>query len=83
MCIKCVAGKFQNEFKRTFRCSHESSTCVHKHGYVTDILDLNKQRSQINTRSVQRLPNNSNLQQSTEVIPLNAIINIPQNEKQE
>jgi len=76
-----VAGKFRKEFKRTFPCSHNDETCIHKRGYVAGVSDPLKQRSQNYTRSIHI--NNNNVQQSTEVIPLSAIINIPQNEKQE
>lgn len=76
-----VAGKFRKEFKRNFRCSHNNKTCIHKREYITGISDPLKQRSRTYTRSVHMLSNNNN-QQSTEVIPLSAIINIPQSEKQ-
>ncbi|XP_050464524.1 orexin receptor type 2-like [Cataglyphis hispanica] len=76
-----MSGKFRKEFKRNFRCSHNNRTCIHKREYVTGISDPLKQRSHTYTRSVHMLSNN-NKQQSTEVIPLSAIINIPQNEKQ-
>lgn len=80
-----VAGKFRKEFKRTFRCSHNSKTCVHKRGNVTGISDPLKQRSRTYTRSVHTLSNNNNnnVQQNTEAIPLSAIINVPQSQKQE
>lgn len=79
-----VAGKFRKEFKRNVRCSHDSRTCVHTRGYVTGISDPLKQRSRTYIRSVNTLSNNNNnVQQNTEVIPLSALINIPQSEKQE
>ncbi|XP_032665474.1 orexin receptor type 2-like isoform X1 [Odontomachus brunneus] len=76
-----MSGKFRKEFKRTFRCFPNSRTCAYKHGYVTGVLDPLKQRSRTNTRSIHTMSNNNNVQQSTEVIPLSAIINMPQNEK--
>ncbi|KYM82895.1 Orexin receptor type 2 [Atta colombica] len=80
-----MSGKFRKEFKRTFRCSHNcGGTYVHKSGYVTVISDPLKQRSRNYTRSIHTMSNNNNVRQSTEVIPLSAIINIAQNnEKQE
>ncbi|XP_012060050.1 PREDICTED: orexin receptor type 1-like [Atta cephalotes] len=79
-----MSGKFRKEFKRTFRCSHNGGTCAHKSGYVTVISDPLKQRSRNYTRSIHTMSNNNNVRQSTEVIPLSAIINIAQNnEKQE
>ncbi|XP_070165519.1 orexin receptor type 2 isoform X2 [Polyergus mexicanus] len=79
-----MSGKFRKEFKRNFRCFHNNkTTCIHKREYVTGISDPLKQRSRTYTRSVHTLSNNNNVQQSTEVIPLSAIINIPQSEKQE
>ncbi|KAL0103113.1 hypothetical protein PUN28_017445 [Cardiocondyla obscurior] len=80
-----MSGKFRKEFRRTFRCSHNSRTCSHKRGYVTSAVGPLKYRSQNHTRSIQTtiLSNNNNVQQSTEVIPLSAIINVSQNEKQE
>ncbi|XP_018374604.1 PREDICTED: orexin receptor type 1-like [Trachymyrmex cornetzi] len=79
-----MSGKFRKEFRRTFRCSHNGGTCVHKSGYVTGISDPLKQRSRNYTRSIHTMSNNNNVRQSTEVIPLSAIINIAQNnEKQE
>ncbi|KAM0732305.1 hypothetical protein ACS0PU_001847 [Formica fusca] len=77
-----VAGKFRKEFKRNFRRFH-NKTCIHKREYNTDISNPLKQRSRTYTRSVHTLSNNNNVQQSTEVIPLSAIINIPQSNKQE
>ncbi|XP_014485900.1 PREDICTED: orexin receptor type 2-like [Dinoponera quadriceps] len=76
-----MSGKFRKEFKRTFRCSRNGKACAHKRGYVTSVLDPLKQRSRTNTRSINTLSNNNNVQQSTEVIPLSAIISMPQNEK--
>ncbi|KAG5325576.1 OX2R protein, partial [Pseudoatta argentina] len=79
-----MSGKFRKEFRRTFRCSHNGGTCAHKSGYVTGISDPLKQRSRNYTRSIHTMSNNNNVRQSTEVIPLSAIINIAQNnEKQE
>ncbi|XP_011049457.1 PREDICTED: orexin receptor type 1-like [Acromyrmex echinatior] len=79
-----MSGKFRKEFRRTFRCSHNGGTCVHKSGYVTGISDPLKQRFRNYTRSNHTMSNNNNVRQSTEVIPLSAIINIAQNnEKQE
>ncbi|RLU20260.1 hypothetical protein DMN91_006867 [Ooceraea biroi] len=75
--------KFRKEFKHTFRCSHSGGNYVHRRGHVMGISDPLKQRSQTCTRSMHTLSNNNNVQQSTEVIPLSAIINVPQNEKQE
>ncbi|XP_029673370.1 orexin receptor type 2-like [Formica exsecta] len=77
-----MSGKFRKEFKRNFRRFH-NKTCIHKREYNTDISNPLKQRSRTYTRSVHTLSNNNNVQQSTEVIPLSAIINIPQSEKQE
>ncbi|KYQ55426.1 Orexin receptor type 2 [Trachymyrmex zeteki] len=79
-----MSGKFRKEFMRTFQCSHNGRTCAHKSGYVTGISNSLKQRSRNYTRSIHTMSNNNNVQQSTEVIPLSAIINIAQNnEKQE
>ncbi|XP_011343395.1 orexin receptor type 2 isoform X1 [Ooceraea biroi] len=78
-----MSGKFRKEFKHTFRCSHSGGNYVHRRGHVMGISDPLKQRSQTCTRSMHTLSNNNNVQQSTEVIPLSAIINVPQNEKQE
>ncbi|KAH0945928.1 hypothetical protein HN011_007565 [Eciton burchellii] len=77
-----MSGKFRKEFKRTFRCSHNGGNCVHKRGHV-GITDPVKQQSRTYTRSIHTLSNNNNVQQSTEVVPLSAVIHVPQNEKQE
>ncbi|XP_011639561.1 orexin receptor type 2-like [Pogonomyrmex barbatus] len=78
-----MSGKFRKEFKRTFRCSHNGGTDVQKRRYVAGISDPFKQRSRNYTRSIHTMSNNNNVQQSTEIIPLSAIINAPQNVKQE
>ncbi|XP_011162112.1 orexin receptor type 1 [Solenopsis invicta] len=78
-----MSGKFRKEFKRTFRCSHKSGACAQKRGYVPGITDPLKQRSQNYKRSIHTTSNNNNVPQSTEVIPLSAIINVPLNEKEE
>ncbi|EFN76143.1 orexin receptor type 2 [Harpegnathos saltator] len=75
-----MSGKFRKEFKRTFWCSRNSRIGAHKRGYAS-VLDPLKQRSRINTRSTHTVSNNNNVQQSTEVIPLSAVINMSHSEK--
>ncbi|XP_077259853.1 orexin receptor type 2 [Temnothorax americanus] len=78
-----MSGKFRKEFRRTFRCSHSDGTCARKRGYVAGIADPFKHKSRNYTRSVRATSNSNNVQRSTEIIPLSAIIGVPQNVKQE